>query len=96
MIQAERTASRCDLATPSAGSQPKRPRGSLCGSGYPLFPMCKWHSSPKGRNDLSLCLEKPRDTVGECKSAEMGVPHMPAWRAKKRGKLTQENVLLEP
>jgi hypothetical protein len=24
--------------------------------------MCKWHGSPKGRNDLSLCLEKRPDT----------------------------------
>jgi hypothetical protein len=36
------------------------------------------------------------DTVGEFKSAEMGVPHMPAWKAKTLGKLTQERVLLEP
>jgi hypothetical protein len=35
-------------------------------------------------------------TVGEFKSAEMSVPHMPAWKAKKRGKLMQEKVLLEP
>jgi hypothetical protein len=33
-------------------------------------------------------------TVGEFKSAEMGVPHMPAWKAKKLGKLPQEKVLV--
>jgi hypothetical protein len=37
-----------------------------------------------------------QDTVGEFKSAEMGVPHTPAWKAKTLGKLTQEKVLLEP
>src|SRR5262249_29000170 len=36
------------------------------------------------------------DTVGEFKSAEMGVPHRPALKAKKRRKLTQARVLLEP
>jgi hypothetical protein len=36
------------------------------------------------------------DTVGEFKSVEIGVPHMPAWKAKTRGKLTRESVLLEP
>jgi hypothetical protein len=40
--------------------------------------------------------EKRPDTVGEFKSAEMGIPHMPAWKAKTPGKLTQERVLLEP
>jgi hypothetical protein len=39
---------------------------------------------------------KVDDTVGEFKSAEMGVPHMPAWKAKTLGKLAQEKVLLEP
>jgi hypothetical protein len=43
----------------------------------------------------SCCLEKPPDTVGEFKSAEMGVLHMPSWKAKRLGKLTQEKVLLE-
>jgi hypothetical protein len=43
-----------------------------------------------------VSIEKPGDTVGEFKSAEMGVPHMPAWKAKTLGKLTQERVLLEP
>jgi hypothetical protein len=42
------------------------------------------------------CRKKPSDTVGEFKSAEMGVPHMPAWKAKTLGKLAQEKVLLEP
>ena len=41
------------------------------------------------------CLEKPPDTVGELGSAEICVSHMPAWKAKKLGKLTQEKVLLE-
>jgi hypothetical protein len=36
------------------------------------------------------------DTVGEFKSAEMCVSHMPSLKAKKPGKLTQEKVLLEP
>jgi hypothetical protein len=35
------------------------------------------------------------DTVGEFKSAEMGVSHMPSWKAKKLGKPTQEKALLE-
>jgi hypothetical protein len=39
---------------------------------------------------------KRADTVGELKSAEMGVPYLPALKAKKRGKLAQEKVLLEP
>jgi hypothetical protein len=34
-------------------------------------------------------------TVGELKSAEMCVSHMPSWKAKTLGKLTQEKVLLE-
>jgi hypothetical protein len=41
------------------------------------------------------CRKKRRDTVGEFKSAEMGVPHMPSLKAKKLGKLSQEKVLLE-
>jgi hypothetical protein len=41
------------------------------------------------------CLKKLPDTVGEFKSAEMCVSHMPSWKAKKLGKLTQEKVLLE-
>jgi hypothetical protein len=35
------------------------------------------------------------DTVGELKSAEICVSHMPSCKAKKLGKLTQEKVLLE-
>jgi hypothetical protein len=34
-------------------------------------------------------------TVGEFKSGEMGVPYIPAWKAKTLRKLTQERVLLE-
>jgi hypothetical protein len=37
---------------------------------------------------------KSTDTVGELKSAEMCVSHMPSWKAKKLGKHTQEKVLL--
>jgi hypothetical protein len=46
---------------------------------------------------LSLQLHRATiwDTVGEFKSAEMGVPHMPAWKAKTLGKIAQEKVLLE-
>jgi hypothetical protein len=39
--------------------------------------------------------KKRADTVGEFKSVEMGVPHMPAWKAKTLGNLSQERVLLE-
>jgi hypothetical protein len=39
---------------------------------------------------------KRSDTVGEFKSAEIGASHMLSWKAKTRGKLTQEKVLLEP
>jgi hypothetical protein len=41
------------------------------------------------------CLENEGDTVGEPPSAEICVSHMPAWKAKKLGKLLQEKVLLE-
>ena len=41
------------------------------------------------------CLKNAPDTVGEFKSVEMGVPHMPAWKAKTLGNLSQERVLLE-
>jgi hypothetical protein len=41
------------------------------------------------------CRNKPPDTVGELKSAEICVPHMPSWKAKKLGKFSRENVLLE-
>jgi len=34
--------------------------------------------------------EKRADTVGEFKSAEMCVSHMPALKAKKRGKLAKK------
>ena len=39
--------------------------------------------------------DKWRDTVGELGSAEICVSHMPSWKAKKLGKLTQEKVLPE-
>jgi hypothetical protein len=35
------------------------------------------------------------DTVGELKSAEICVSHMPSLKAKKLGKLSREKVLLE-
>jgi hypothetical protein len=44
---------------------------------------------------LSAPQEKRGDTVGELKSAEICVSHMPSWKAKKLGKRTQEKVLLE-
>jgi hypothetical protein len=48
-----------------------------------------------GNRKVILSLEKRWDTVGELGSAEVFVPHIPSWKAKKRGKLTQEKVLLE-
>jgi hypothetical protein len=44
---------------------------------------------------LTGSLKKSPDTVGELKSAEMSVSHMPSWKAKKLGKLPREKVLLE-
>jgi hypothetical protein len=44
----------------------------------------------------SIVGKKPWDTVGEFKSVEIGVPHMPAWKAKTLGKLAQGKVLPEP
>ena len=43
----------------------------------------------------TLADEKRSDTVGELGSAEICVSHMPSWKAKKLGKLTQEKVLPE-
>src|SRR2546423_1026357 len=43
-----------------------------------------------------MSLEKRWDTVGELKSAENCLSHMPSWKAKKLGKRTQAKVLLEP
>ena len=40
--------------------------------------------------------EKRPDTVGQPPSTEIGVPNIPAWKAKKLSKLPQENVLPEP
>ena len=42
------------------------------------------------------CLEKRWDTVGEPRSVELCVSHMPSLKAKKRGKHAQAKVLLEP
>jgi hypothetical protein len=38
---------------------------------------------------------KRTDTVGELKSADICVSHMPSLKAKKLGKLPREKVLLE-
>jgi hypothetical protein len=40
-------------------------------------------------------VQEPADTVGELKSAEIYVSHVPSLKAKKLGKLPQEKVLLE-
>jgi hypothetical protein len=39
---------------------------------------------------LGKAVEKRPDTVGEPRSAEICVSHMPSWKAKTLGKLTQE------
>src|SRR5262249_32247075 len=46
---------------------------------------------------LPYAVESPGSwvTVGEFKSAAICVSHMPSWKAKKAGKLTQEKVLRE-
>jgi hypothetical protein len=46
-------------------------------------------------SDKACYVNKRADTVGELKSAEICVSHMPSWKAKKLGKRTQEKVLLE-
>src|SRR5205823_14683500 len=58
-------------------------------------PVCR-SPSPRGFLALHASLTKRPDTVGELKSAEMCVSHMPSLKAKKRGKLAQRKVLLEP
>jgi hypothetical protein len=45
--------------------------------------------------DVHVLCQKGWDTVGELKSAEMGVSNMPSWKAKKLEKLAQAKVLLE-
>jgi hypothetical protein len=40
-------------------------------------------------------LQKRPDTVGEPPSTKIYVSHIPSWKAKKLGKLSQEKVLLE-
>jgi hypothetical protein len=45
---------------------------------------------------LARCRIKRRDTVGELKSAEICVSHIPSLKAKRLGKLPREKVLLEP
>ena len=49
-----------------------------------------------GSSHAQRGVKKGADTVGEFKSAEMGVSHTPSWKAKKLRKLVQEKVLLEP
>jgi hypothetical protein len=49
---------------------------------------------PTGRR-VFICLKKPRDTVGELKSAAICVSYMPSLKAKTLGELAQEKVLLE-
>jgi hypothetical protein len=39
---------------------------------------------------LASVLIYPSDTVGELKSAEVWVSYLPAWKAKKLGKVPQE------
>src|SRR6266498_1094794 len=57
---------------------------------------------PTSRNESECvvregrCLKKPWDTVGELKSAEICVSHMPSLKAKKPRKLVQEKVFFEP
>jgi hypothetical protein len=50
----------------------------------------------RGGQRKGHCRKKGRDTVGELKSTEICVSHMPSWKAKKLGTLAQEKVLLEP
>ena len=60
-----------------------------------LRPLYAGAPSPRGFFVLSISLEKPPDTVGQPPSTEIGVPNMPALKAKKLRKLPQEKVLLE-
>src|SRR4030095_2674905 len=73
-----------------------------CGlTGKPSIPFTLGFRQKFDRHDtplqsLDLVRRKRADTVGEFKSAEMRASHIPALKAKKRGKLAQEKVLLEP
>jgi hypothetical protein len=64
----------------------------------PGAPIQLAYSRISGRGHAGLCYSRHKgtDTVGELKSAEIGVSHMPSLKAKKRGKRVQEKVLLEP
>ena len=54
------------------------------------------YHSKTGCDDKRRSVEIKRpDPVGEFKSAAICVSHMPSWKAKKAGKLTQEKVLRE-
>src|SRR5881296_2239442 len=56
----------------------------------------RWGEPRTRMNAGALCRNKRSDTVGELKSAEICVSHMPSLKAKKLGTLAQEKVLLEP
>jgi hypothetical protein len=96
---------------PGARLRPEHARQKLRLWGHPVRMSCKnfltthqldthfwteflytfsWQYGPSRR----VC-RKRADTVGEPKSTEMGVSHMPSLKAKKLGKLPQEKVLLE-
>ena len=53
--------------------------------------------SPENSPLFSYAVESPGSwvTVGQPPSTEIGVPNMPALKAKKLGKLPREKVLLE-
>ena len=57
-------------------------RSRLQGSVIPHIPLIYQVSL------LSVSIKRA-DTVGEFKSVEMGVPYIPAWKAKTLRKLTQ-------
>jgi hypothetical protein len=61
----------------------------------PFFPRESRPLLDRGLFVLLLSLKKRPDTVGELKSAEICVSHMPSLKAKKLGKLPREKVLLE-
>jgi len=45
---------------------------------------------------MECYVDKPTDTVGEPKSAEICLSYMPSLKAKRLGNLRQEKGLLEP
>jgi hypothetical protein len=80
---------RLPLCTPAA----VRMRSSTASSARLVAMPLRWFS----RQIIRLYAQKRmgKDTVGELKSAEICVSHMPALKAKKLGKLPREKVLLE-